>query len=226
MLKYIISLLLVVAASYAEVPESRKIIAVLDIGVEPAHLKNKNALCRHGHKSFIDNNPLADASSNMHGTNIVSIIERGLDTNKYCILMIKADYLEELNDPESYVKSLEYAVKIKPAYVNMSIQGIGRIYKEKELLEKLLQQGAKISVSAGNDKKDLGARCDVYPACYSKEFEKYKRFYVVGSMTYQRANYGPQVTRLEDGVRQGYNHLSGTSQAAALFTSRMVMSND
>lgn len=226
MKKILISLLLLssIATSAFTSPEMRRKIVIIDTGANPEVGNIKNALCAYGHRSFVDNRPLVDDYHTEHGTNIAGIIADGLDTTKYCLIILK--YISESNGGkiENEVAAIQHATYQDPYIINLSLGGADENPLERRALQEALNKGIIISVAAGNEGLDLDKGCVTYPACYAKDFNN-KNYHVVGSTTAnirRYSNHGKIVNYLEDGTHKGFNALSGTSQSTAIHTNKLA----
>jgi hypothetical protein len=198
--------------------EKRVKIAVIDTGLDVTSAI-KPFLCKTGHISLIDDAPLKDTYSGKHGTNVAGLIAKNLDAKKECLLIIKF-YKESKDDFFKKVRlGINYAVTQKVKFINLSLGGSGSSDLEKLAIFDALRKGIRVSVAAGNDKKDLNENCYYYPACYAFGTPLFR---VVGSNTGKYSNKGRVVTNLEDGTGVGTPKLSGTSQATAINTGKWV----
>lgn len=199
--------------------ETRVKIAVIDTGVN-VNEKLKPFLCKGGHISLVDDYPLRDANINMHGTNVVGLISENLDPKRECILMIKfykdglaTDFFKKVRT------AVDYAVFREAKFINMSLGGDGASDLEKLAILSALEKGIRVSVAAGNDRRNLDWNCYYYPACY--RFNR-TTFHVVGSTTGKYSNFGKKITHWEDGTNVGTPKMRGTSQATATHTGKWV----
>lgn len=209
-------LLLVIALAGQVFGETRKIVAVVDTGL-PYNRSILPYLCK-GLQYDITNKGIQDA--NGHGTNIIGLIAKNLNTKTHCISMIKWWHSADENVPSDLLNAriadyYKLLLQLKPTLVNLSLSGKGFIALEYNGIKALLSQGTKVVVSAGNDKQNLSIRCLSYPACYPI---KHKHFYVVGATDSDFANYGGPITDILPGRAQrgifGIT-LTGTSQSCA-----------
>lgn len=237
------SLLLVSVAANAKT----LIVAVIDTGID----QKLPHLCQIGHKSFLPKgNPLQD--SHGHGTHVAGLINRNAGSKaNYCILSLQ--YYSDASGGYGNAKRLQdaiaYATTIGVDFINYSGGGEDSLSVEQKLLVKAMDQGITVVVAAGNDGKDLDKSCSFYPACYNDN-----RIVVVGSLlkdanhgcypgdkrprktiNYPRrapsSNYGKKVTHWEVGIGcesdapgGGMKEMSGTSQATAVITGKLINS--
>jgi hypothetical protein len=181
-------------------------------------------LCKDGHLD-VTGTSLDDSEG--HGTNIAGLIARGIDIKKQCITVLKFYHTVEnpsgnrtldntLRDSWAHIR------KLNSKWVNMSFSGESYIREEYLTIKQLLKNGTKVVVAAGNEKKNLSVKCEVYPACY--EFN-IPGFYVVGAKDTEFSNFGGPVSIIEfGGWQRGYFGplQSGTSQAAANWTAKLI----
>lgn len=190
-------------------------VAVIDTGIEAEYLNNAN-LCLSGHKSFVDDT-ITDYMG--HGTNVVGLINTHAKGADYCLIVIKfANRRLATSNATNFIKALEYIKELKPDIVNISVSGPEPITKEKHIIKQLLDRNIKIVVAAGNEERNLNISCKSYPACYDE------RLWVISAFDISEANTGAIVDAYLTGKEQtAYNiTLSGSSQAAAIFTGKLV----
>lgn len=192
---------------------SQNTVLVIDTGY--TKYVNKK-MCKSGHKDFTKTSNNLDKLK--HGTNVISIISKS--TAKYCITSYKA--FDTGPSSIEYTKAIVSASFKKFDVVNLSIQGRGFDLLEKKAIERMLKKGTYVVVAAGNQGENLDKSCTIYPACYIKYFKKYKRFRVIGAKDLWLSNKGKLITDWELGKQQGKPLLSGTSQAAANYTKKLV----
>ena len=159
-----------------------------------------------------------------HGTLMAGLITKGLDVNKYCLVIIKW-FNRYSSSTDRVEEALGIARSEHVSFVNLSMEGDVPSIAEQNHISALLDAGAKVSVAAGNHHKDLSVMCDVFPACY----DKHPNFYVVGSIgangkIASHSNFGGPVNAFADGVDQCYRGgcSSGTSAATANWTNHLV----
>lgn len=171
------------------------------------------------------NQPLPDVSPRLHGSNVAGLIAQEAGVADYCLLIIRVFQVGANGKPEvnlgMYFNALQLLVKIRPFAVNLSFGGETMWPTETKLIKELLKLNVIVVAAAGNDKKDLDSTCNYFPACIDK------RVIVVGSTTGDYSNKGARVVdfRLDGSNRTAAGTtLSGTSQAAALFTGLLIRS--
>lgn len=199
-------------------------IAVLDTGVDLT--KANVPLCPTGHKDFtLDNNPLIDKL--MHGSNILDVIYKN-GNKDICFIVVKFCNSLGCIDELSYGKALEYISKLPNIQIlNLSISGIGYDATETFYIKKMLDNGVNIVAAAGNKRADISYsknQCNFYPACSDR------RVWVVGnaheSSNYSKPNDGVDIVLNGVDVLGAGIKLTGTSQAAAIFTGRLSKENN
>lgn len=214
----------------APVPENRIKVAVVDTGLELTD-RIKPFICREGHISFTNDSPFTDGHAGKHGTNVAGLIADNLDSSKHCLLIIKfySQYLGNGEFKDFVRMGIEYAITQNAKYLNLSLGGPESSHLEYLSLQAGLNKGMKILVAAGNGKlfkgdyigQNLDKSCYYYPACY--EFRSLKQnFFVVGSTKSKFSNYGKVVNKWENGNLVGFPAQSGTSQATAIATGKLV----
>jgi major intracellular serine protease len=217
------------------------IVAIIDTGINPS-LGDKISLCRFGHKDF-SGYGLED--HNNHGSHIAGIVDayaKGIKQSNtetkanYCQVILKF-YENGNGDTNDHLVSereaLRYAINLKVDIINMSISGPGADAEEEKLIKEALDKGIKIVVAAGNEGHELDADIPShtsYPAMYDDSE------YVVGNLGKDRkpassSNYGKAVNIWEFGqevisfCKDGnLCYMSGTSQAAAIRTGKIIRS--
>lgn len=208
------------------------VIAVIDTGID-SKIPN---LCKFGHKSFVDNSPLTDQAG--HGTHIAGLINRTIGKElggieNYCIVSIKwYDSIHKGNSEGKLKRAIQYAVNINVKYMNISGGGNYPDSEEETIVQRALNKGITIAAAAGNDDEDLDKFCNYFPACYDN------RIVTVGNLQNSKiksrqpsSNYGHYIKKWEVGTNvlsdlpdghRGY--MTGTSQATAIITGKLVRS--
>jgi subtilisin family serine protease len=152
---------------------------------------------------------------------VVKRIAANIDPSKYCFLIIKwIDSGDEAVSNTAKISrvadSVNYAVKNKVKFINMSLSGIGGSDKEKEAVASALKNGVTVVVAAGNDNINLSETCVIYPACYGFKAQNFK---VVGNFDgfnkEKTSNYGGPINAYEHGPL-------GTSEAAAIYLGKLI----
>ncbi|MDD5650808.1 MAG: S8 family serine peptidase [Candidatus Nanoarchaeia archaeon] len=217
-MKFFIILMLIISISYAK-DEKRIKIGIIDTGISIDQTRSE-IMCKKGIKTFFNDNGIG---IDKHGINIFNIITKGLDAKKYCIISYKVfNNFRNKNNIDIYNKAIKMAIDDNVKYLNISMGGNNFNWNEYSLIQKSLTKGMVVIVAAGNDGKNLDKYCNYYPACYIK-YLKEKNFKVVGAYNLDLSNYGSIVTNFEDGYMVGNPKLSGTSQAAANYTKKILI---
>lgn len=221
MIQAILLIILLSSSAHADAETNPLVVVVLDSGY--AHNEDEIPFCKRKSLSI----PPPDFSfdmevKNKHGSNVIGLIAKNAGLLGYCIININI-FRSSLGriyfDENYYRKSLEYVSKIKPAILHVSIAGGGSIAHETTLLKEILDSGTLVVASAGNKSTKLhDGKCDVYPACADE------RIFVIGNNDKASTNFGKIVDLEVDGNDKtaGGITLSGTSQAAAVFTGRAI----
>ena len=223
----VIILIYVVASQFVEAKTIK--VAVIDTGYNFAfkdfkHFKlSKPKLCKTGHKDFTDTT-LNDVIG--HGSNIASIIAQGNEAQDYCILVLKFYSKEtQLISLETELEAIRYAIKQKVNIINMSLSGYAYSKEECDLVKVALDRGITIVAAAGNDGFDLSVT-KVYPAMCDKRVKvvmNYTKGERASSSNYDDSYIKENGTNIY-GLSKGNlpEFMSGTSQAAANHTNRLV----
>lgn len=162
-----------------------------------------------------------DLSEIKHGSNVAGLIaqEAGGQAG-YCLLILRVFTLDEKGslqfDTQAYLEALHKLTFNPPAIINLSFGGPTTLPLERILIASLLKKGTIIVAAAGNDGRRL-VPCYYLPACLDP------RIVVVGS-TSPASNWGPAVDVVVNGTQRtaAGTTLSGTSQATAVFTGRLL----
>jgi hypothetical protein len=200
------------------VVENRIKIAVIDTGIDFDNREIRPYLCSIGHRDFTKEG-LKDNIG--HGSNVSEIISRNLDPNKYCILILKYHTFETWGNLKREVEAFKYSIEQNVKYINLSSGGRDKDQKELEVIKQATDKGIKVIVAAGNDSCDLSKNCNFFPACYSLN----NNFYVIGNCGSKTSNFNGPVKQCEDGnnVCAAGFCMSGTSQATAIFTNKLIL---
>lgn len=207
--------------------ESRSRIVVVDTGITPSAV-SPEYICRDGNKDFTGKG-LADIQG--HGSNIAAIIAKAMNPKTQCLTILKWWHDEsDSNRPETDIWSAIYAriMNLKNVrFINLSSYGPYASESEWLMLTYFTEKRhIQVVVAAGNKGKWLGKGCATFPACYDINNNWW---HVVGSQErpaqwHSFSNRGSIVTDAANGanVTAGGSTLSGTSQACALVTARLV----
>lgn len=198
-------------------------VAVIDTG-KPYNSEVK--LCPDGHKDFTDKG-IEDHHG--HSTNVSTIIHNIAKETDYCIIIIKV--WEGSSGDLSANMIFNYTRSVHPDIINLSggfiipsVVDISNDLTKKSVID-ILDSGIIFVNSAGNNGLNLDKQCVFYPACYDE------RIVVVGNLTpdgtrQEMSNYGMvTIDRWEMGtnIRTGMMYWTGTSQAAAVATGKIVL---
>lgn len=227
-------ILLFCSVGFAGAPETRIKIAIIDSGLYP-YQEIRPILCKDSHQDF-SGTTIEDQHG--HGTNIATIVAHDLDPTKVCLVILKYTTPEKspVNQMDSYLAALSAAVN-NPSiqYINISSGGNDPFQEEKRLIQKAIDNKKYIILAAGNNNTNLSKTCNYYPPCYKFKSEYFR---VAGSgesleKKSDYSNYGGPVTDwvIADKVCAGRTRfrdeicMSGTSQATAGLTNRLVKKN-
>jgi subtilisin family serine protease len=196
-------------------------IVIIDTGYD-IHSTKFN-VCPETEANFSKDFDMMDRQG--HGRNISGIISTRLNFRDYCIIPIKFASGFESGDERmtNFINALKYVSTLDFDVLNLSIAGPAESTTEDRLLTNLVNRGITIVAAAGNASSDLGKSCDTFPACADD------RIITVGALAHdgKRAyfsNYGSYIKTWENGedVSADGITLSGTSQATAIHTSKIV----
>ena len=209
-------------------------VAILDTGYDFkstwSKFTVKPKLCAEGHKDFTEGT-IQDTHG--HGTHIAGIIAQNNQFVDYCLVIIKVfDPIHKEYNKYNAVNAFKYAADIGVDIINYSGGGIGREDTECAILDYVLGQGIKVVAAAGNEHSDLAVK-PYYPAMCDA------RIYKVAATTVDNkrlpaSNYTTRkIPNLFSELGQNVMSLlpnnftgvmSGTSQATAIFTQKLVRS--
>lgn len=137
-------------------------IAIIDTGLDLKLFPNAK-LCKGGHLNAVSGKKeIVNAAA--HGTFVYKALSENLKNSDYCVYIINV-YKNGV-DTQALINGLKHIKKLKPDIINYSISGPLPIPKEMILLDQISNNGTKIFVASGNNKKDLSVECSSYPACY------------------------------------------------------------
>jgi hypothetical protein len=232
--------------------EARPItIAVIDTGFTQAVGFPTPNFCKFGHADFTTEKPVYNKiprDSHGHGTHVTYLIEqylKDIPNTEYCIVVIKywIHGQKASRSVQNTTDSLDRAYQIAVDFINYSSFGSEPAEKEEKIIKKILKTNTKIVTAAGNEgaeivsdienelrmleakvlKKDPPNITTAYPANYDD------KIIVVGNWEKQfvpnpSSNWGSRVNVWEIGtdVVAGGNMMTGTSQATAIHTGKLV----
>ncbi len=199
-------------------------VMVIDTGVTPTIYTRK----------FIAESPTTDDyhDINSHGTHIAGIIINGnlekdsvIVCNNVKLYSCKYYYPNEKYELDETIKCFNRAIKLKVDFINYSSTGPNPDINEKTVIQKASDLGIKIIAAAGNeglDKLDYPAGYDIENLIavgnmsYKGELSPYSNY--VGGIVY---DYGMNI--LSNDQYGLPLKMSGTSQAAAMYTHRLLL---
>ena len=225
--------------------EKRQVIAVLDTGIVSNRITDEY-LCKGGH---VDLTGKGIEDVNGHGTHVAGLIANRMNKEKQCILVVKWYHDEQTSSRVvlGTAIAIMYARSLNPIIINLSLGGESFITEERDEIKKALAANIRVVVASGNRSKNLDNYCSTFPACsfYDAKLKKNTglteqedfNFFVVGSRTdgdYDSfSNFNGPTTNYVSGnkiVSWGINRddvfsekvlMSGTSQAAAIFSGKL-----
>lgn len=212
-------------------------------------LLTRPKLCKTGHRSFTDDKTLHD--NHGHGTHVAGLIGTYAKAANYCLVILKITNIHHTS-LSSIVSAIEHAIDINVDIINHSGGGVGAAIVEKIAVTKALDRGIIYVSAAGNDgralehyvfKFFLGLPVFISAKTATVSFiEKYgyfmssydPRVIAVGGIgkngkIMTNSNHGPVVRYYERGEsvlsilpNKQYGRLSGTSQATAIKTGKII----
>ncbi len=209
------------------------VVAVIDTGLSVNSFTSNAKLCKFGHKDFTKLGQLAKfknienlvpIDNHGHGTNIAGLIQEHAGNANFCMVILKYydPKTENGDNLNNTVKAIQYAKNIGVDYINYSGGGTEPSDIERKAVKDFLNTGGKFVAAAGNERADTDIS-PYYPALDDP------RVISVGSLGLDGnrasySNWGKSIKRWEYGTNQtGFGiTLSGTSQAAAVATGKMV----
>lgn len=195
-------------------------IAIVDTGIDLDKIE-KLKLCPNGLVNVTSDNSMIDGFH--HGSNLAFIINDRIKDLNACLIIVKAytSTYRHMTWTDEH-KAFQYVLSNHIDIVNFSTTGHGRYIEEQRDVEALSKANIMFVTSAGNEKENLDVTCDEYPACYVGSI-------VVGNMDYSSkpealSNYGKRIEAWEYGtnIEGGGYIMTGTSQAAAIHTSKLA----
>ena len=218
----ILLIILIIIAEHAYGEDNRIKIGIIDSGISFSQASG-DYLCKGGRKSAIPFDSGSDRHG--HGTNVFGLIAKQINPKTHCIISYKFwnPGMLGFKADEAVYKALYIARKDGVKYVNMSLGGLIPSSQEYKQIYLGLREGITYTVAAGNKSNNLDITCNYFPACYKKDkFKDNKNFIVVGAKDVKTANYGKIIGAYEKGYKVGIPVLTGTSQATATHTGKII----
>jgi subtilisin family serine protease len=202
-------------------------VAVIDTGFDTNSVwKHTPKLCNEGSFSFVKNEDLSD--NHGHGTHITGLIhEYGLSVD-HCFIILKyySKYAQGNDNLTSSLDSIRQAIDYHADVINYSSGGNIKSDEECSLVKKALDLGIKFVAAAGNDGLNLDYT-SFYPAKCDSRVLVVEGTNKDGSR-WPTSNYGGNTIK-ELGVNVlsilpngQYGYMSGSSQATAIVTGKML----
>lgn len=219
-------------------------IAVIDTGFDfnstwtdaSTHALIKPKLCPGKHYDFVTPKNKKPQDNHGHGTHIAGLIAKYAENTDYCLIIMKF-YDPNIKDltQEYTIKAIKQAIAEDVDIINYSGGGLSPSKPEKEAIELAQKKGIKIVVAAGNEHTELkpffkikGTCIGYYPACYNALIARVGNVDAKGDIA-PTSNFGSFITAWEMGeevlslgIGNKYVKMSGTSQATAVHTGKLV----
>ena len=200
-------------------------IAVIDTGFDFNGKWNiQPKLCKYGHKDFTGTG-LQD--NHGHGTHIAGLIAKHAEQADYCLVILKFFDPKKRSSVDLTTKAVQYAVNIKVDFINISAGGVNPSPLEQKAILNALNSLITVVAAAGNEMSNLTSKT-YYPALYDERIVVVEAIDSKGNRI-PASNYGPQVDYKELGhevqsilPNNKYGTLTGTSQATAIVTGKLV----
>lgn len=203
-------------------------IAVIDTGLDLKDERMSGHLCKMEHRNYVEQETINDI--NGHGTSIVSIIEQYAKNSNYCIMVYKfysdkdPGFMNVFHEIQALAQALDDGANI----VNISASGPEFHERERILMEN--HPHTAFIVAAGNDGKDLDIPGnEFYPGSYFLKNEIVVENVDTSGKPVLHSNYSKKIIAKENGVNvmsylpnDKLGKLSGTSQATAIFTGKLI----
>lgn len=221
-IKSLLVALFLFLTTYSVKGESRIKVGMIDTGVSLSQATS-DYLCKDGLKTAIDYDSWLD--DNGHGTNVFGLIAKYINPKTHCIISYR--YLGEgvtsSQSLDNLISSIYQARKDGVKYLNMSLSGLDSSSQEAKQIIKATEEGMTIIVASGNDKLNLNLSCSAFPACYKKLYKNLQgKLIVVGAYNVRAGNKGKVVDYYDNGYRVGKPLRTGTSQATAIITGKII----
>lgn len=216
-------------------------VMIIDTGVAPHYMIKPYLPKEHeiDQKDYpLDQSYCSGERYCSHGTHIAGIILFGDQNRKSEPACGEVEiyscnfYSDKDNIIADTTKCFERALKMDVDFVNYSAGGEGSTEEESNSLKMLSARGIKVVVAAGNEKSDLDTK-PYYPAIYSEDPE-FDNLIPVANMEYNGIkavtsnytggivfDYGTDIKSTSG--TDNFEYQTGTSQAAAMYTHRLVM---
>jgi subtilisin family serine protease len=200
-------------------------VVILDTGLDLNDSRFQSVLCSEGHRDFTGKGIQDDFG---HGTHIAGLVkEYAGEANDYCLIIVKfydKDAVDDTN-AKNFNEAIKYASEVGDI---VNVSGGGGLPSEAEETA-VANSESLFVVAAGNNKHDLDADCNFFPACYP-----YGNILPVGNTDSSghiahSSNYGSRVKAWEVGQdvlstlpRGRVGYLSGTSQSTGIHSGKLI----
>ena len=189
-------------------------VAVIDTGLDLEDKRFKDILCKEGHVDF-SHTGIKD--TNGHGTHVTGLIKRYSNLKNYCVVILKYSNID------NYLQAIQYSSKNDFDIVNISTSGNSYIPEERQFIR---ESKAIYVIAAGNNRDNFNRH---FPGA----FYYFSNVYTIGSIdnsghVSKTSNYGEGLNWevgekvSSDSLIGGETVMSGTSQATAIFTGKLI----
>lgn len=212
------------------------VVAVIDTGLNNSSFTKNAKLCKFGHRNFtsdMDTYSRQDIKTPIpldnhgHGTNIAGLIDKYAQDANYCMVILKY-YSPKVHDDslENEIKAIRYATNIGAKYINFSGGGPSFDIGERNAVKDFLRIGSTFIAAAGNERSNI-KKYPYYPASYNDTVISVGSLNDDGAIS-EYSNWGDSIKRWEYGRDKiGFGiQLSGTSQATAIVTGKLIKENE
>ena len=192
----------------------------------------KPKMCKQGHKDFTD---MGIKDLHGHGTHIAGLIAKYAGDSNYCLVALKYynTEKEQIDHLGTSLKAFQRAIDLKVDIINYSGGGVEKSEYECALIKKALDMGIIVVAAAGNEASDINlspyypAMCDNRVRAIANVDEKgnyqhnsnFTNLVMINPRELVKEN-GTNVLSLSPG--NGTTYMTGTSQAAAIETGKIV----
>ena len=140
-------------------------IAVIDTGYTFIPWDNSGfKLCETGHFDYNESKPQVGADTMSHGSFVLSIINRRMNTKNACFLVYKVfgEKVTAGDIDNAMIKAYRNGANV----INLSLTMRQYSRRTRNIIKTLTRKGVKIFAAAGNSANNVNLKCIRYPVCY------------------------------------------------------------